>query len=80
MRNERFPDSFYLNLHQNLINLLHRVGGNSYPLKNGNYRTMYNNAKILPTGYDLVTGGRTYEFGKSLQNLIYGMFCRLFVS
>lgn len=41
---------------------------------------MYLHAKMLPSGYDYVNGGRTYEMGKSLGNLIYGMMCRLFVS
>jgi len=37
-------------------------------------------SKCIPTGWQILGRGNAYEFSKSFANLIYGMFCRLFVS
>lgn len=66
-----------------MVDYLHKVGQTAAFTTKGEQIEMKRDVKCISTGYDIIDPNREqheYEFSKSISNMIYALFCRLFVS
>lgn len=79
MQNPRYSRTFYYDLRNRLRDLI-TIHGNNTKAQNGKFVLAQRDSKSIPTGWNILGRGNTYEFGKSFSNLVAGLFTRLYGS